>query len=174
MTAASVRPAAADDVPALATVQRRTWGIAYADTLPKPALAAMLAEDAQERWRDAVCAPPSPRHGVLVALAGATVTGFAAFGPALDDGLDPAVTAEIYALLVDPAAQGAGHGSRLLNGSVDVLRETGFAAAVSWLFDTDAALAAFLEGAGWAVDGSTRDLDLGSPVHQTRMATSWR
>ncbi|MGN6244190.1 MAG: GNAT family N-acetyltransferase [Motilibacteraceae bacterium] len=171
----SVRPARAGDAPALGAVQAAVWRRAYADVLPAEVLESLDAEDLAEPWRQAVVAPPSPRHRVLVALAGADVVGFAAVAPSEDDDVEPMVDAEVLALLVAPEAAGAGHGSRLLQAVVDVLAGDGFRHAHVWLGAGDAPLRTFLEGAGWAADGSTRTLDLtgdaSTVVEQERLHT---
>ena len=72
----------------------------------------------------AVTAPPTPGHGVLVALEGRTPVGFAAFGPAeLTAGEHPhpaGPTAELSTLLVEPRWGRRGHGSRLLAAVADL------------------------------------------------------
>ena len=161
MTAdAGVRQARPEDAAAIARVQLAGWRTAYADVLPADTLAALRLEDFTESWRVSLEHPPTPRHRALAALAGDAVVGFAAIGPALDEDRDAHRDGELYTLLVDPDAQGSGHGSRLLAASVDRLRDDGFATAVSWLLTADERLAAFLLGAGWAPDGSRRDLDI--------------
>jgi GNAT superfamily N-acetyltransferase len=64
------------------------------------------------------------------------------------------------ALGVHPDRSHEGHGSRLVNASIDYLRADGFTTATVWLPDTDASLRGFLETAGWADDGARRRLDL--------------
>ncbi len=160
MADASVRPPRAQDAAAVAAVQAQAWREAYADLLPEQSLAALEGEPGAERWREAVTAPPTPRHRVLVACAGAEVVGFAAFGPGGDPDLNADVDAEVHALVVRPQDAGAGHGSRLLTATVDHLRGDGFRHAHLWLGVGDDALRAFLTGAGWGADGATRSLDL--------------
>ena len=74
-------------------------------------------------------------------------------------GLDPR-DGESVAFHIDPAAFGAGHGSRLLAAAADTLRADGFTQARIWVVVRDDALRAFLEPAGWAPDGAHRELDL--------------
>ena len=104
-----------------------------------------------------------------------TVAGFAAFGPATDPDRDTGRDAELHALLVDPAALGRGHGSRLLAAAADHLRADGFTAAVTWVPAEDEPLRRFLAGAGWAPDGASRDLDLtgdgSATLRQVRLHT---
>ena len=88
---------------------------------------------------------------------------------------DPDADAELFTFAVDPAHRRAGHGSRLLSASVDLLRGAGFGAASIWLDRDDAASRQLFTSAGWADDGSTRRLDLDGDgrvvVDQVRLHT---
>lgn len=147
---ASVRPATAADVPTIGAVQARAWRAAYARMLPAEVLEALDPEALAAAWRPAVTGPPSPRHRVLVACAGTTVVGFAAVQP---DG-------ELVALLVDPAQQRRGHGSRLLNAIVDLLREDAVERVAAWAPAEDLPRVRFLTSAGLQPDGASRTLAL--------------
>lgn len=170
-----VRPARRADAAAVADVQVRTWRQGYRDLLPAAALTEVTAPAAQaawrERWAEAATAPPTPRHRLLVAVAADLVVGFAAHGPAEEADHDPAATAELITLLVDPLHGRAGHGSRLLAATVDLLREDGVATLLSWVFEDDKVTRTFLGSAGWAPDGAARTLDMGEPVRQVRWHT---
>jgi GNAT superfamily N-acetyltransferase len=159
---ASVRTARAEDVPALASVQAAAWRATYGTVLPADVLDRLDSPDAQQAWTRAVATPPSPRHRVLVAVAGADIVGLATFGPSDDTDLVAMVHAEISELAVRPDRTGEGHGSRLVNATVDHLRGDGFLHAHVWLAagEPGARLHAFLAGAGWAEDGARRELDL--------------
>jgi GNAT superfamily N-acetyltransferase len=170
MADVSVRPAVPDDANAIGRVQLRAWRAAYADSLPPEVLARADEASLAEPWREAAGAS-LPRHHLLVALDGAQVVGFAAAGPATDEDRDPAVVAELHALYVDPDHGRAGHGSRLLAATTDLLQADGYVGAVQWLLADDDALRRFLLGAGWDSDGATRDLDMGRLVHQVRLHT---
>lgn len=176
MADASVRPATPEDAPEIARIQSAVWARVYRDVLPDEALAAVGSEPSADTWRQAVAAPPSPRHRVLTALAGEQVVGFAAFGPASDPDLVPQQDAELHALCVDPARTGSGHGSRLVNASVDVLRGGGFGHVHVWLGEAEQELRTFLQKAGWAADGARRSLDLRGDgevlVDQARLRTA--
>ena len=174
MADVSVRPAVAADAAAIAELQVAGWRDAYAELLPAGALDALTLEEARAQWVSAVTAPPSASHRVLVATEGGQVAGFAALGPATDPDLDAAGTGELLVLLVPPDRARSGHGSRLLAAAAEHLREQGRVLAVIWLLERDAVLRQFLEGAGWAADGATRDLDAGEPVPQLRLHTDLR
>jgi GNAT superfamily N-acetyltransferase len=165
MADVSVRPARPADAEHVAHVQLQTWKAGYGELLPASALELPLDEVAAV-WLNAIEAPPSGQHRVLVALDQHQVVGFAASEPA-DDGV------ELSTLLVDPRWGRRGHGSRLLAACVDHWRGDDVELAFSWVFDADAVVLAFLESSGWAPDGQTRGLDTGEQVlPQRRLHTS--
>lgn len=171
----SVRPARPEDAPVLGAVQAHGWRTSYAALLPEHARMALEPADLAAAWSEAVSAPPSPRHQVLVATAQGDVVGFVAFGPGEDADSDPAADAEILVLVVDPDAQHRGHGSRLLNAAVETMREDGFGTVRTWVPDADQPRRLFLESAGFGADGATRVLDASgdgtSTVRESRLAS---
>ncbi|NVI91619.1 GNAT family N-acetyltransferase [Actinomadura sp. BRA 177] len=175
MADVGVRPARRADAAAVADIQVRAWRHGYRDLLPDGVLDEVTGPAAvetwRERWAEAAAAPPSPRHRLLVAVASDLVVGFAAHGPAEDEDLDAAGTAELITLLVDPLHARAGHGSRLLAATVDLLREEAVTTLVSWVFEDDEVTRTFLGSAGWGPDGTARTLDMGEPVRQIRLHT---
>ena len=169
----SVRPARPDDAAEIARIQVVTWRTAYRALLPTEVLDDWDADTATESWRAAVAAPPTPAHGVLVALDRNSVVGFTAFGPAelaAGEASDPAgPTAELSTLLVEPRWGRRGHGSRLLAAVADVARRDGAARLQVWLPEADHVSAGFYESAGWAPDGWARTLDTGAePLREIR------
>ncbi|MBA3718911.1 MAG: GNAT family N-acetyltransferase [Nocardioidaceae bacterium] len=156
----SVRTAWSADAPALAAVQVRAWRESYADLLPADVLDQLDADAIAARWQQSIDKPGDARNRVLVALERATVRGLAVTGASADPDADSVADGELVELLVDPPTRGAGHGSRLLQASADTLRADGFTHARVWVASTDDRLREFLTGAGWAVDGAHRELDL--------------
>jgi GNAT superfamily N-acetyltransferase len=111
-----VRPARLDEADEIARIQLSTWRTAYRRLLPRHVLDGLDPQWLAQRWREAIDAPPSHRHQVLVAVeqtessyraptvgpgaAGGpaarqanyrapTVVGFAAAGPADEAALAP-------------------------------------------------------------------------------------
>lgn len=165
MADVSVRPARPEDAERVARVQLSTWRTAYADLLPPEALEVPEVQ-AAALWLGAVESPPSRRHRLLVAMERDELVGFAASGPASDDGLDDATAAELLTLLVEPRWGRRGHGSRLVAATVDHWRGDGYATAVAWAWERDPATRSFLLGSGWEPDGAVRGLDTGPRVEQ--------
>ena len=169
----SVRPARPDDAAEIARVQVVTWRTAYRALLPAAVLDDWDTGTATESWRAAIASSPTPAHGVLVALEGNSVVGFAAFGPAelaAGETSDPTgPTTELSTLLVEPRWGRRGHGSRLLAAVADVAGRGGATRLQAWLPEPDAVSAGFYDSAGWAPDGWARTLDTGNaPLREIR------
>ena len=165
-----VRPARPEDAAEIARIQLATWRTAYRRMFPPHVLANLDEAYLERGWTEAITAPPSGRHRVLIAVeqgeANTTTVGFAAAGPADEQALAPEEAplgddvAAVTDLLVEPRWARRGHGSRLLAATVDLWREDGFKGAVAWVYDADAAMKKFLTSAGWEFDGAARALDV--------------
>lgn len=172
---AAVRPATTSDAEAMGAVHSAAWLTDYAHLLPARAGTVDPAALAQA-WKQAVAQPPSPAYRVMVATAASRVVGFVAFGPSADTDATPGVDGEVFTLVVHPADQRGGHGSRLLNASIDVLRESGFGTVRVWVPEPDRVRQEFLQDAGFATDGATRLLDAAgdgtTTVREVRLAAT--
>ena len=153
---ASVREAGVNDAPAVGHVQAAVWQQAYAGLLPPEVLAACEPRAFATGWRASLAAPPPGLHRLLVACAGQQVVGMLALGPSQDPDGEP-LTGQVSVLGVHPEARRQGHGSRLLNAAVDVLREAGADELTVWVPATDEHTRAFLVSAGFQPDGAYRD-----------------
>lgn len=167
----SVRPASGGDAAAIARIQAVTWRTAYREVLPAELLDGWDEAAAAASWRAAITDPPTPGHGILVAVDGAAVVGFAAYAPA-EPHESGAPTAEVTTLLVEPRWGRRGHGSRLLAAVTDIVRDRGVTHLATWLPEADQVSAGFLASAGWEPDGWARTLDTGStPLREVRLHT---
>lgn len=153
---ASVRSARPSDAPAVGLVQAAVWRDAYAGVLPGEAVAGFEPQAFARVWRESLEHPPSGVFRLLVACAGQQVVGFAATGPTQDPDGTP-TTGEILALGVHPGARRQGHGSRLLNACVDLLRDAGADTVHAWLLSVHEDTRAFLDASGLHPDGAFRD-----------------
>lgn len=165
MADVSVRPAIPADAGEIARVQVATWQHGYASILPAAVLEQVTVETALTAWTDALQAPPTPRHRVLVAQEQDNIVGFTALAPADDlqrDEPDQQSTVVVGPILVEPRWARRGHGSRLMAAAVDLARADGMTRAVSWIPEADTVSREFLIGAGWASDGLVRALDTGA------------
>ncbi len=145
-----IRPATADDAAAIARVQVRGWLHAYSGFVDPERLAAQTVERREPVWRE-LLRDDAARGRTWVWDQDGSVAAFAAAGPARDADLGPD-TGELYALYVDPPAQGAGVGTAMLRRAEGWLAEAGFARAVLWTFEANGQARAFYERFGWRVD----------------------
>jgi ribosomal protein S18 acetylase RimI-like enzyme len=148
----SVRPARATDAEGAAEAQLAAWRTDR--ELPAAVLDGLDLAGLTEQWTEAAVRPPSPRHRVLVAVAG---DGEAA---PRDPDRDAVVDGDLLALAVHPDHRRQGHGSRLLQAAADTLVAAGFSSAYAWVEAHDDVGRAFLVDSGWAADGAHRTLDL--------------
>ncbi len=153
---ASVRRARPNDAPAVGLVQATVFRAAYAGRVPDEVLSLFEPDAFARSWRESLSAPPEGVHRLLVACAGEQVVGLAAIGPAQDPDAGPAA-GEVTVLAVHPDARRQGHGSRLLNAAVDVLRDAGAESVTLWLLADAERSRAFLTASGFAPDGAYRD-----------------
>jgi GNAT superfamily N-acetyltransferase len=147
------------DIDALVGLQTRSWLHAYgdfvdADLMPAPAQRAA-------RWREVLGGDAS---AVLWEQDG-RVSGFVVYGP---DRGRAAGTGEVYAIAVEPAAQGAGLGGRLLAHAVDELARAGFERGLVWCLEANGLARAFYESRGWAQDDGRREHAWGPEVRYRR------
>ena len=180
-----VRPARPSDAADIARIQLTTWRTAYRRMFPPHVLASLDEADLERGWTEAITAPPTERHQVLIAIeqgeSSSTTVGFCAAGPADEQALAPEETplgddvAAITDLLIEPRWGRRGHGSRLLAATVDHWRDDAFKSAVAWAYDADTVMKKFLASTGWEPDGAARALDVDDMlVPQVRMHTSLR
>ena len=178
-----VRPARAEDAGEIARIQLVTWRTAYRRMFPAHVLASLDEAYLARGWTEAITAPPSERHRVLIAVEQGESTswtvGFAASGPADEQALAPEEpplgegVAAFTDLLVEPRWGRRGHGSRLLAATVDLWRTDGFKGAVAWVYDADKVMRTFLTSTGWEPDGAGRALDVDDMlVPQLRLHTA--
>ncbi|HEY0000576.1 MAG TPA: GNAT family N-acetyltransferase [Actinoplanes sp.] len=165
-----VRSARPEDASEIARIQLSTWRTAYRRMFPAHVLANLDEAYLARGWAEAIEAPPSAQHRVLIAVeqgeSSSPVVGFAAGGPADEHAHapeEPALPGDVAAitdLLVEPRWGRRGHGSRLLAATVDLWRADGFTRAVAWAYEQDKAMQKFLATAGWEPDGAGRALDV--------------
>lgn len=153
---ASVRSATVDDATTVGQVQALVWQQAYDGVVPPQVHAAFDPRAFATAWADSLRTPPEGVHRLLVACAGEQVVGFVAIGPSQDPDAGQ-TTGEVTALGVHPGHRRQGHGSRLVNAAVDILREAGAEHVATWSLVEHEALRGFLTGAGLVPDGAYRD-----------------
>ena len=146
--ALSLRRGAPDDADQIAGISVRAWIHAYESFLDPRVLAERTMASQAERWREWLADEVTQTH---VAEVGGRIAGYATVGASRDGDADDTV-GQLSALYVDPAAQGAGLGTRLLADAVARLRASGFNVATLWVFEENGLGRAFYERHGWRTD----------------------
>lgn len=164
-----IRRARAGDPASIGAIQARAWRMAYANLIPEQALDALTPQALTPAWERAVESPLSDQHAVFVAVGDDLVVGFAAAGPSEDRDAGEQV-GQLAVLVVDPAHQRSGHGSRLLSAVADHFRAHGITSITAWLPEGDLARSAFVTSAGMVPDGARRTFTgfEGLPVAELR------
>jgi GNAT superfamily N-acetyltransferase len=154
-----IRRVAPTDIEALVGLQTRSWLHAYGDFVDHDAMPTPPQRTA--RWREVL-------GGEADAFAwehDGRIAGFVVCGP---DRGRAAGTGEVYAIAVEPAAQGAGLGSRLLAHAVEELARGGFERALVWSLEANGLARAFYESRGWTQDDGRREHPWGPEVRYRR------
>jgi GNAT superfamily N-acetyltransferase len=150
-----IRRATPDDIEAIVRLQGRGWRHAYGDyvdvdEMPGP-------DERSARWRERL----GGEGTTFVWEQDGDVAGFVAGGP---DRGGEAGTGEVYAIYVDPAAQGAGLGTTLLAHAVRELAAAGDTGALLWCLEANGLARAFYASRGWKLDGGRREHPWGPEV----------
>jgi len=154
-----VRLGTADDAEGVARVQVETWQAAYAHALPAEQLQALSMEAAVERHRRW---PPT-----FVAEVSGGIVGFVSVGKSRD----PDTDGELFAIYVHPEHWGAGIGRELIEAGEAELGRLGHRDAVLWVLDDNPRARRFYEIAGWAADGTSREIEIfGFDIAEVRYA----
>ena len=163
---ALVRAAVPDDAGRIAEVNVRSWRAAYAGIVPQAILAGMDIEPRRVTWLDRIA--DLGQRTLFVAELDGRVEGYALSGPARDHDL-PDLAGEVYAIYVDPPAQGRGLGRALLEAASGELASAGFEPLVLWVLTANASGRGFYEACGWRSDGAARPIDFdGTAVDEMR------
>lgn len=138
-----VRPAEIGDAAAIAKVHVASWRSTYRGLLEDDYLASLDESSYEDRWRRIV-ADGSSR--VYVAADVREVVGFASGGR--ERAGESGFMGELYAIYLLRAAQGQGHGRRLVQAVVGGLRELGLGDMIVWVLRENASARGFYERLG--------------------------
>lgn len=159
------RPAAPDDAPAIARIHVASWNAAYRGVIADEALDALTEDDLAPVWQRAI---EGTEADVAVVEVDGEVAGYSRYGPAKDDDLDPAATAEVYGFYLHPDVWGRGAGRTLMEHVKDDLRSQGFREACLWVVQVNDRAQAFYRAVGFAADGRDDKLCIGAPEYRFR------
>jgi ribosomal protein S18 acetylase RimI-like enzyme len=165
----TIRPAALEDVDAIATVHVRTWRSAYAGLLPQTVLDGLDVGARAAMWRRGI-EGRTPPGAIFVAESAGALVGFIAVGTYRAPGgeRDPSA-GQVFAIYVTPDHWSTGAGRELMRAAIEHLTDHGLAEVRLWVFADNPRARRFYERCGFVTDGETlvEDHD-GRPVEEVR------
>jgi GNAT superfamily N-acetyltransferase len=133
----SIRPAQADDAPAIAHVHVESWRTTYKGLMPDETLANLSAERRETFWRDVISNHDANNFVYVAEMADGQVVGFASGGPERDG--HAVYKGELYAIYLLQAYQGQGVGRALVTQVAQKLTEIGYNNMLVWVLTENAA-----------------------------------
>jgi len=138
---------------------------AYRDFVPMDGLLALSAHSLRAWWRERFTYEQDT-HRLTLAFDDDRVVGFSYVGPEEDH---HAGVGQLYAIHLDPAAQGHGFGRALMRDALASMKAAGCGSAVLWVLAGNAHARGFYERGGWHADGNEREELMGAaPTRQLR------
>ncbi|MGI9667827.1 MAG: GNAT family N-acetyltransferase [Acidimicrobiia bacterium] len=154
-----IRPATHADARRMAEITVSAWQVAYEDFIPAELRAAQNVAR-QERFFEFAVQDESAR--TWVSDNDGVVLGFAHIAEARDVDVDPDVTAELWAMYVDPQHMGQGIGSALMTTAIDSMTTHGFQEAVLWVLRGNTRARSFYASHRWSDDDTSRTISTDS------------
>ncbi len=136
----SIRPAHVGEATQIATLHAEIWRDTYQDVAPIAAIAKLDAAHRLKTWQNHLSNLTS-HQGVLVALNGATIVGFIAFGPPTQTVFE--AHGEIKHLYVAPFCKRQKIGQRLIHEAFGQMAKDGFVTAALAVVQSNANARAF-------------------------------
>lgn len=164
-----LRPACADDAPAIAGVLVASCRAAHAGLVPQDFLDRLCPETECRRVQGAL--RTEGRHTQVIDQQG-EIVGFSSIGPARNAGCR--FSGELYALYVRPDRFRSGVGRQLLEGAVAGFQGLGYARAFLWTLDCYEGARRFYGAGGWEREDVTARLPPPHEVPLRRYRISWQ
>ncbi|MGH3976180.1 MAG: GNAT family N-acetyltransferase [Pseudonocardiaceae bacterium] len=165
----TMRDAQPQDAAEVAGVHVRSWQAAYRGLFPDDYLDGLRAEDRMAHYTFGDVRPNRP--ATIVAIADATICGFATIGPSRDE--NATNIGELYAIYLDPQVWGRGIGRSLIAEARARLSRQGFAEAILWVLISNEQAQRFYRADGWRPDGHRRqEYVWGVPADEIRYRRS--
>jgi len=164
--AITVRIAQPADATRIATIQVRTWRVAYRGQMPDAVLDALDVGRRAEIWKGRLAASDG---GTFIAESNGQVIGFCDLMASRDPDANPALVGEIAALYVLPDHWRTGAGRALCTAAFDAAARHGYSQVTLWVLSSNARARCFYAAMGFASDGAAKvEKKYGHELHEVR------
>ncbi len=160
-----MRWANAEDASALARVHLESWRSAYRGIVPESAIEAYTLEKREDRFRKGLA--ERPEQTAVIEVEG-EVVGFVTFGACRDDDVEPERTGEIWGIYLAPDHWHKGYGTQATAWTLAKFTERGCREVVLWVLEANDLARRFYEARGFAPDGATKELTIGTALTAVR------
>ena len=161
----NLRHATPDDAPAIAKVHIDSWRAAYQGILPEEKLNGLDYACVTESFRKSIS---SGTEDIYVVEKSSHVVGFLALIGCLNDNNDQETVTGICTIYLAPECWRKGIGRLLYQEGETMLKSRGCIAVAFWVFADNVRARRFYEAMGFATDGESQVLNIGTPVKAVR------
>jgi ribosomal protein S18 acetylase RimI-like enzyme len=155
----TIRTAATDDAPDIATVHVASWRHAYRGLLDGDYLAGLSTDELADHWGRLIDGLPSTEH-LLVVETGGSVIGYAHTGPSRGAAAAPRL-GELYSLYVRPDHWDLGVGRAIHDAGLEGMAGDGCLRATLWMLGTNDRARRFYRRLGWTTVSGRRTQEFG-------------
>jgi ribosomal protein S18 acetylase RimI-like enzyme len=152
-----IREATQGDAKQIGFVHCTAWLETYTGLINPVFLASLSPERSTQRFEELGC------RDMLVLSADGSVVGFSAYGQTRDADL-PETCGDVRAIYILKAYQRLGYGRKLLESSLEKLRQEGFETFSIWVLKENKNAIAFYEKCGFVFDGTEKEVLYTTPV----------
>lgn len=160
-----IRRATPADADAMAKLHVDAWRAAYRGLVPDAFLDGLAYDRRAKRFRESLSAQAEETY--LAEQAG-DLLGMLTIGACRDEDVDSTVTGEIWGIYLAPGYWRQGTGKVLCRYGEGLLRARHYQIATLWVFAGNEQARRFYEAMGYAADGASKVLDLGTPLEALR------
>lgn len=165
-----LRRATAADAPTLAAIHVAAWHAAYQGLVPDTHLQNFTVEKRTAAFAAAIAAGAEETY---LAEAHGDAVGILTIGASRDADLDARACGEIWGIYLLPTAWRRGIGKTLVHAAERILCSRGYYQIVLWVLAGNVAARSFYTAMGFAPDGATKLVQLGTGLQAVRYAKEY-
>lgn len=158
MNSVIIRDVVTEDLERVAEIHINSWRFAYQGIVPQSFLDTMDIEQRKEGWRRRLERSQSARLRIIEQEG--VIVGWHYSGASRDQDAD-SMTAEVYAIYLEPTCIGQGLGAALLSDAHEMLTAFGASQVTLWVLKDNQRAIQFYLRSGYQFDGTAKDIEIG-------------